>query len=82
MREARAAAARLARLERSGGGKEGEEVNGDGRMPEDYWVIGAGSSSLISELAPRCVQGKAGVVSSSEVVKVRRGQVNGRVIIV
>ena len=57
-------------------------MNGDERMPEDYWVIGAGSSSLISELAPRCVQGKAGVVSSSEVVKVRRGQVNGRVIIV
>lgn len=58
-------------------------MNGDGQMPEDYWVIGAGSSSsLISELAPRCVQGKAGVVSSSEVVKVRRGQVNGRVIIV
>lgn len=34
-----------------------------------------------SQLAPRCVQGKAAVVSS-EVVKVRRGQVNGRVIIV
>ena len=36
-----------------------------------------------SQLTPRCVQGKAAVVSSSgEVVKVRRGQVNGRVIIV
>lgn len=53
-------------------------------MPEDYWVIGAGSSTLISVGAEVCArQGKPAVVSSSsEVVKVRRGQVNGRVIIV
>ena len=67
MREARAAAARLrqVRLERrsGGGGKEGGEVNGDERMPEDYWVIGAGSSSstLISVGAEVCArQGRRG----------------------
>ena len=62
-------------------------MNGDGRMPEDYWVIGAGSSTLISVGAEVCArQGKARQASrgeqNSEVVKVRRGQVNGRVIIV
>ena len=59
-------------------------MNGDERMPEDYWVIGAGSSTLSSVGAEVCArQGKPAVVSSSsEVVKVRRGQVNGRVIIV